>query len=411
MKLFRALGALALVLLLPVQLPKGMSAVRAAPAPSDVARVVRGTVSPRTTLAALLDKSLPRAGVHALVEAARPVYNLARISTGRPFALALAPDGLVTFFTYGIDELRTLRVRRVGETLRADIVERSFDVKVETIAGSIRSSLFGAVVAAGEDDQLALDLAEVFAWDVDFNTELQRGDSFRVAVEKLSLDGRFVRYGRILGAEFQRGERLLRAVRFEASRGTGYYAPDGTPLRKQFLRSPLRFDRVSSGYSASRFHPILQRFTSHFGIDFAAATGTPVNAAADGVVVAAGVMDGFGNAVKLRHPNGIETLYGHLSRIGARVGQRVSQGAPIGAVGQTGLATGPHLHYAMFRGGQYTNPMKIESAPAEPIPDDERPAFRAASASAIRMIEAVAAPLRAYVEPDNTRRPAPTRRQ
>ncbi len=394
MKLFPALGALALVLL-PVQLPQGMSEIRAAPVLGDATQLLRGTVSPRTTLAALLDKSISRAEVHALVEAARPVYNLARISSGRPFALALGPDGLVSVFSYGIDELKTLRVRRVGEALRAEILERRFDTRIQTITGSVRSSLFGAVMAAGEEDQLALDLAEIFAWDIDFNTELQRGDSFRVAVEKLWLDGRLVRYGRILGAEFQRGEKTLRAVRFEASRGAGYYAPDGTPLRKQFLRSPLRFDRVSSGYSAARFHPILQRFTTHFGIDFAAPTGTPVNAAADGVVAAAGVMEGFGNAVKLRHPNGIETLYGHLSRIGARPGQRVTQGTPIGAVGQTGLATGPHLHYAMFRGGQYANPMKVQSAPAEPIPDDERTAFLRASASAVRLIEAVAAPPRA----------------
>ena len=410
MKLFRALGALALVLL-PVQLAKGMSDVRTAPEPSSAARVLRGTVSPRTTLAALLDRSLSRADLHALVEAARPVYNLARISAGRPFGLALGPDGLLSVFSYGIDELRTLRVRRIGERLRAEILERRFDTRIQTIAGSVRSSLFGAIVAAGEEDQLALDLAEIFAWDIDFNTELQRGDSFRVAVEKLSLDGRFVRYGRILGAEFQRGGKTLRAVRFETSRGAGYYAPDGTPLRKQFLRSPLRFTRVSSGYSSARFHPILQRFTTHFGIDFAAPAGTPVNAAADGVVAATGVMEGFGNAVRLRHPNGIETLYGHLSVIGTRPGQRVAQGAPIGAVGQTGLATGPHLHYAMFRSGQYTNPMKAESAPAEPIPDDERPAFLRASSAAVRLVEAVAAPLPVSAGLANARPPAPNRRQ
>src|SRR5262249_48850390 len=160
---------------------------------------------------------------------------------------------------------------------------REYDVKVESVSGSIRSSLFAAIDAMGEQDQLALDLADIFAWDVDFNTEVQRGDSFRVSVEKLSLDGRVLRYGRILAAEFVRGTRTLQAVRFESNGEPGSYAPDGSPLRKQFLRSPLRFSRVSSGYSAARFHPILNVYTAHPGIDFAAPEGTPVNASADGI--------------------------------------------------------------------------------------------------------------------------------
>jgi murein DD-endopeptidase MepM/ murein hydrolase activator NlpD len=317
------------------------------------------------------------------------VYDLRRISTGSPYALALAADGAMEGFSYGIDDLRLLRVRRSAEgELRADILTRQYDVRVDSVLGSVSSSLFAALEDAGEQDQLALDLADVFAWDVDFNTEVRRGDSFRVCVEKLLLDGRHVRYGRILAAEFRNGPRTLRAVRFEGERGAGYYAPDGTPLRKAFLRSPLRFTRISSGYSSARFHPILQRTTTHLGIDYAAPTGTPVNASADGVVTLAGSNEGLGQCVRLRHANGFETMYGHLSRILVRPGQRVAQGTPIGEVGATGLATGPHLHYAMFRSGSYANPLTIQLPPAEPVPEEERADFLRERDAALRLLAA-----------------------
>ena len=278
-------------------------------------------------------------------------------------------------FTYGIDELRTLRVVRDGNDLRADVLARQYETRVETVGGTIESSLFGAIEASGEEDQLALDLADIYAWDVDFNTEIQRGDSFRVAVEKLSLDGAFARYGRILAAEFVRGDRVLRAFRHEGAGGAGYYDAEGRPLRKAFLRSPLRFTRISSRFSRSRLHPVLHVRRAHLGVDYAAPSGTPVAAAADGVVSAAGWMGGYGRTVKIRHPNGYETLYGHLSRIDVRPGQRVAQGARVGAVGATGLATGPHLDYRMSRDGQFVDPLRLESPPAEPVPENERLAF------------------------------------
>lgn len=394
MRVFPASGALVL-LLLPIDFPERMSEVQAAPAPPQ--KTIRGLVSRNATLGGLLDDVLTPARIHDLVTAARPVYDLARLLTGRPYGVAVREDGLLTGFSYGIDELHTLRVRRIGEQLQADIVARRYDVRAASVAGVIRSSLFGAIEDAREQDQLALDLADIFAWDVDFNTELQRGDSFRVSVEKLWLDGRFVKYGRILAAELKNGSRTLQAVRFEGARGAGYYAPDGASLRKAFLRSPLRFTRISSGYTGARFHPILQKTTSHLGIDYAAPLGTPVSASADGVVALAGFGDGMGNTVRLRHANGFVTQYGHLSRILVRIGQRVAQGTPIGLVGATGLATGPHLHYAMFRNGGYANPLRVQLPPAEPIPDEEREAFLTARSAALRLL-AQAAPRLALAE-------------
>jgi murein DD-endopeptidase MepM/ murein hydrolase activator NlpD len=348
-----------------------------APPPAPL-RIVEGTVTRNSTLERLLGETLRPDAIHHLVMAARPLYDLAQLSVGRPFQLALTPDGLLAAFSYGIDELRTLRVRRNGDGLEAVVVTRVYDTRVETTHGVISSSLFGAIEEIGEEDQLALDLAAIFEWDVDFNTELQKGDSFRVAVEKQYLDGRFSRYGRILAAELVRGERAIPAVRFEGGGKVEYYSPQGLPLRKTLLRSPLKFSRISSGFSRSRLHPILHVRRPHLGVDFAAPTGTPVRAAADGVVTLAGWQGGYGKTVRLRHGRGLETLYGHLSRIHVRPGQRVEQGALIGAVGSTGLSTAPHLDYRTVKDGVFVNPLKIQPPPPEPISASLRPAFNQA---------------------------------
>jgi murein DD-endopeptidase MepM/ murein hydrolase activator NlpD len=383
--LLRASGALAL-LLLPIDLPERMAqAFQAAPSPN---RALRGQVAKKATLGGILDDVLSPPRIHELVETARPVYDLRRLDAGRPYRVSIRPDGQLEGFSYGIDDLKTLRVLRRQGRLEAEIVERRYDVNIEHVTGTVRSSLFGAIEDAGEQDQLALDLADIFAWDVDFNTEVQPGDSFTVGVEKLRLDGRFVRYGRILAAEFRNGPRTLQALRYEAQSGPGYYAPNGTPLRKAFLRSPLKFTRISSGFTGARFHPILGRTTAHYGIDYAAPLGTPVNASADGVVTLAGFDQGLGNTVKLRHPNGFETQYGHLSKLLARQGQRVTQGTPIGLVGSTGLSTGPHLHYIMFRNGAYANPLRVQLPPAEPIPDEARADFERVRTVAMRLLNA-----------------------
>jgi murein DD-endopeptidase MepM/ murein hydrolase activator NlpD len=340
-------------------------------------RVLKGKVGRNTTLGGLLSEALSPSGVHTLVEAARPVYDLARLSVGHPFGVTFGPDGLLAAFTYGIDELRTLHVVRRNGAYQAEVLTRTYEVRPSVVHGLITSSLYGAVSDAGEEDQLAVDLAEIFAWDVDFNTELRKGDSFRVAVEKLYLDDRFVRYGRVSSAELVRGPRVVRALYFESQNGPGYYTPEGTPLRKAFLRSPLKFSRISSGFTHARFHPILKTMRPHLGVDYAAPVGTPVRASGDGVVTLAGWSGGYGKTVKIRHPNGYQTLYGHLSRINVKAGQRVAQAEIIGAVGTTGRSTGPHLDYRMIKNGTFVDPRKLKSPPAEPITARERGAFEA----------------------------------
>jgi len=389
MRLLSAAGALA-ILLLPTQIPSFLdqAPAPAKPAPAAPSRLLQGTIRRNATLAGLLGEVVSPAVVHALVETARPLYDLARLSVGRPFSLSLTPNGMLMAFSYGIDELRTLHIRRQGDSLQAEVVTRSYDTRVEAVRGEIVSSLFGAVEDAGEEDQLAVDLAAIFEWDVDFNTELQKGDSFRVAVEKLSLDGQFARYGAILSAELLRGERLLRAVRFDTARGPDYFSPDGLSLRKEFLRSPLKFSRISSRFSRSRLHPVLNVRRPHLGVDFAAPEGTAVRAAAAGLVIEAGWSGGFGKLVRIRHGRGMETLYGHLSRIAVRAGQRVEQGATLGAVGATGLATGPHLDYRTIKNGAFVNPLTIQPPPADPIPAAARVAFEATRDRELALLDA-----------------------
>jgi murein DD-endopeptidase MepM/ murein hydrolase activator NlpD len=377
----RSLGKLAAALAI-VLFPRTL-VIDLPPAPiqrvqAEALRELAGTITRNATLESLLGETLGNAGIHQLVQAARPMHDLARLTVGQPFRLTVGPDGVLAAFSYGIDELRTLHVRRNGTSLDAQVETRTYDTRVETVSGVITSSLFGAVEDAGEEDLLAVDLAAIFEWDVDFNTELQKGDSFRLAVEKQFLEGRFSRYGSILSAELLRGDRVLRAVRFVADKGPEYFTPEGLPLRKTFLRSPLKFTRISSGFTRARFHPVLKTMRPHLGIDYAAPTGTPVRAAADGTVVLAGWSGGYGRTVRIRHGRGLETLYGHLSRIAVKNGQHVQQGALIGAVGSTGLATGPHLDYRTLRNGVYVNPLTIQPPPAEPVPASARAAFEIA---------------------------------
>ncbi|HVO10419.1 MAG TPA: peptidoglycan DD-metalloendopeptidase family protein [Vicinamibacteria bacterium] len=380
MKTLTLLATTLALLLLPTRLPRWLDSVP--PLAREPLRrlsgtVVRGTVVRNDTIAALLSGTVQPSLVAQMVSASRPVYDLARIAAGRPFEVSLGPDGLFRAFSYGIDELRTLRVARTEGRLVAEVLAREYETRTRVVSGTVESSLFGAVEDAGEGDQLALDIADIFAWDVDFHTELQRGDGFRVVVEKQYLDGTMARYGHVLAAEFVRGERVLRAVRFASGGAAGYYDPSGRPLRKAFLRSPLRFTRISSRFSHARLHPILGVYRPHLGVDYAAPAGTPVQAAGDGVVVAAGWLGGYGRTVRLRHPNGYETLYGHLSQISVRAGQRVAQGQRIGAVGATGLATGPHLDYRMALNGRFVDPLRLKSPQAEPIAQSQRKAFAA----------------------------------
>lgn len=280
---------------------------------------------------------------------------------GRPLSLS---------FLAGRDTLVT--VAPDGDGYRASEAVAPLETRVAMRSSVIRSSLFAASDAAGIPDAIAMQLADVFSGDVDFYRDLRQGDRFTVVYEMYMLRGRPVRAGRLLAAEFVNQGRTLRAIHYQ----TSYYAPDGKSLRKAFLRYPLEFSRVSSGFGMRR-HPIRGGWRAHKGIDYAAPTGTRVRAVADGLVEYAGRKGGYGNVVILRHNGQYSTVYGHLSRIMVRRGARVAQNDTIGLVGATGWATGPHLHYEFRIAGQARNPLAIAMPAAQPVPRQQLPAFEA----------------------------------
>jgi murein DD-endopeptidase MepM/ murein hydrolase activator NlpD len=242
-------------------------------------------------------------------------------------------------------------------------------VRTSRLHGEITSSLFKTINDLGASDQVALQLAEVFRYDIDFAQELQPGDTFTIVLEKVWRDGKFLRDGEITAAEFVNNGKAYRAVRYILPDGHHeYYTPAGQSIRRAFLRAPVDFSRISSGFGL-RWHPILNRLRAHQGIDYAAPVGTPVHAAGDGRISFRGLQGGYGNVLAIEHGSGVETVYGHLSRFAssAGIGRHVRQGDIIGFVGMTGLATGPHLHYEYRIGGIHRNPASVKSMPAEPL--------------------------------------------
>ena len=257
-------------------------------------------------------------------------------------------------------------------------------------SGEIVSSLFGATDAVGIPDAIAIQLAEVFSSDIDFHRDLRKGDRFSVVYESIMHNGRHLRSGRILAVEFINNKKTYEAFWFQDEGGKGaYYTADGQSLHKAFLRSPLEFSRISSGFSNARKHPILQKMRAHKGIDYAAPTGTRVRAVADAVVEFAGRQGGYGNLIILKHKASYSTAYGHLSKFAPNIrkGTRVSQGETIGFVGQTGLATGPHLHYEFRVKGQQVNPTMASLPIAEPLEASQLAPFKLAIAPLLSYLE------------------------
>jgi murein DD-endopeptidase MepM/ murein hydrolase activator NlpD len=304
-----------------------------------------------------------------LVRAARPVYDLSRVRAGNEVKIARSAHGALRGLSYQIDPDHVLHITSTGNEFEAEIEKVPYAIAAEGVSGQVQDSLMQAVEDAGEHDELALRIADIFGWDVDFNTETRRGDTFEAVVEKKSLYGQFQDYGRILAAEYRNGNHTYQAVLFHDPEGRpAYYAPSGKSLKKAFLRSPLRFAaRITSRFSYHRFHPILKRYRPHLGIDYGAPVGSAVQAVADGRVVFVGWHGESGKEVKIRHAMGYETYYLHLSRILVKVGESVEQGQLIARTGSTGLATGPHLDFRITQHGRFRNFLALNLPPAESV--------------------------------------------
>ncbi|MCF8149904.1 MAG: M23 family metallopeptidase [Sulfuritalea sp.] len=312
--------------------------------------------------------------------------NLFRqLSPGKNLTAWTGPQGELQSLVFPLNggKDQALVVERRDEGLSISEQTLPLETQVVTKSAEISYSLFGAADAAGIPDAIAMQLADIFGGDIDFHRDLRKGDRFAVIYESLNYLGRAVRSGRILAAEFTNDGTTYKAAWYSdpasGENGGGYYAADGKNIRKAFLRSPLEFSRITSGFTSARFHPVLKKWRAHKGIDYGAPTGTRIKATGDGVVEFAGRMGGYGNAIILRHQSSYTTLYGHLSRIapGLRKGSRVSQGNIIGFVGATGLASGPHLHYEFRVSGVHKNPLAMALPSAPPLTSQQLTLFKA----------------------------------
>jgi murein DD-endopeptidase MepM/ murein hydrolase activator NlpD len=287
-------------------------------------------------------------------------------------------DGDIKELTRKVSETQTLDVVLKDSGFEAKMIDNPVETRVRTARATIDSSLFQAAGAADISDTVALKLANVFAWDIDFVLDIREGDRFTAVYQQIFQDGKYLRDGEVLAAEFVNNGKVYRAVRFVTDGHAGYYTPAGLAMRKAFLRAPLEFTRVSSAFNPHRKHPILNLIRGHMGTDYAAPIGTPVHAAGDGHVSFAGQRGGYGNAIVLTHGANVSTLYGHMSRFARNihVGTRVQQGEVIGYVGMTGLATGPHLHYEYLTNGVHRNPQTVQLPGAEPLRAQDLQTFR-----------------------------------
>ena len=356
-----------------------------APPPAPESQVSEGVILRGKTLSEMLrgDGATPQS-IHQIALALKGRFNFRKAMPGHSYRIVLDASGNVQEFRYYVSPTQSFTATRVGGELRVSGEEGDLEARSTRIAGVITSSLYQSITNLGEDGSLARDFADIFAWDVDFQRRVRPGDSFQILYERLyrEVAGRdtYVRPGRILAARFQGESGDYTAVYFESRDGHGgYYRPDGASVEGEFLMAPLRHARITSSFSAARRHPILKITRPHRGVDYAASIGTPVLAVADGVVTQRSWAGGNGNLVQIRHENGYVSFYAHLSRYadGLRVGDRVEQKQVIGYVGQTGLATGPHVCFRVQRNGKYVDPSRLKMPAGIPIARAQVPAFRA----------------------------------
>jgi murein DD-endopeptidase MepM/ murein hydrolase activator NlpD len=319
-----------------------------------------------------------------------------RLLPGTEFRGVLSPGGRLETLQVIFDRRNEVHLTAGPDGITAERIERPLESEVIRLEGVVESSLFGAVEAAGGGAELAVRMAQIYQWDIDFLRDLRKGDRFVVVADRQSVEGEFFGWGTIFAARFVNGKRTLDAVVYPDDNGRlGYYDLEGHPLRKQFLRSPLKFSRVTSRFSKNRYHPVLKRRMPHYGVDYGAPVGTPVRATADGTVTLAGRNGGGGNMLTVRHTNGYETNYLHLSRYGKAVrrGVRVSQGQVIGYVGSTGLSTGPHLDYRVKLNGRWINPLTISSPPVKPLLEERLQRYLAHALAILTLIDGGPTPI------------------
>ncbi|WP_224364030.1 M23 family metallopeptidase [Hyalangium versicolor] len=377
-----------------------LAALLAAPlaSASYTYQVKNRRIEPRQTLAgALHEAALPDEQVEAVISALEGVFDFRKSRPGDQFRLVMR-EGVLDFFDYRQSAVDEWQVRRDGDKYVGSKRTIEVEKQVSLVSLEISSSLYEAALAAGEDPSIGVVLADVFAWDIDFYRDTRKGDKARALVEKFVSKGRVLRYGEVLAAAYEGGlVGKKRVFRYQpGNEQANYFQEDGSSARKTFLKSPLKYAHITSTFG-SRFHPVLQYVKNHNGVDYGTPVGTPVWAVADGTVTKAQNTGAGGNTVCVRHINGLETCYLHLSKYGAgvRAGSRVSQKQVIAYSGNTGRSTGPHLHFALKRNGQFVNPLNQKYPRAEPLPKSELSGFLARAKELASQLDAVSASMAA----------------
>jgi murein DD-endopeptidase MepM/ murein hydrolase activator NlpD len=330
------------------------------------------TLRPRTTMGEVLsDYGFSPSEVQTLYDQTKPVFDLRRVRAGQPLRVYAGPDGKVMRLEYDLDEINYLSINRNDGRFEAALKTHPVETRVGMTGGTIEESPILAFNQLGEEDILALAFAELFAWDVDFYIDIRMGDTFKVIFEKKYIQGKFAGYGHILAAELTNQGRVLQAFFYSPpdTQKPEFYDAEGKSLKKEFIKSPIKFARITSRFSHSRLHPIHKVYRAHYGVDYAAPVGTPAQATADGTVIFAGWNGASGRMVRIRHMNAYETLYLHLRSFGPgiRIGAKVKSGDIVGYVGSSGESTGPHLDYRIKLRGSYINPLSYRFKPVEPL--------------------------------------------
>lgn len=330
--------------------------------------------------------------VQQVVDASKGIFDVRAIRAGQAYT-TISDTSRLRYWIYEKDLVSYFIFDFTDSLPKVQRFDRPIETHVRSLGGVINSSLFKTVLDAGATQELAVRLAGVFDWTVDFFS-IQKGDFFRVVYEEKTVEGKPYGTGKIIAAEFFHRSKSYYAILWENGKANQYYNEKGESMRKRYLKAPLEYSRISSNFSSSRLHPVLKTRRPHLGVDYAAPTGTPIRAIGDGVVLEAGYRGGNGNFVKLKHSKNHATGYLHMSRIapGVRNGARVSQGQVIGYVGSTGLSTGPHLCFRFWENGVQVNPNRIQTPPADPLPEKDRAAYNAHRDSVMVLLNKVELP-------------------
>lgn len=354
-------------------------------------RWVEHKVKSGESLAKIFQKQdLKPALLHKIVNSDKKAKNLANIKPGETIRFGINDEGQLQKLILQRDKINSLHITGDGEKYRAEELNREVETRLATASGVIESSLFVDGQKQGLSDAQIMEMAAIFGWDIDFALEIRQGDSFNLIYEEQYLDGEKFRNGPILAAEFRNRGTLYQAIRYESKPGEySYFDPEGRSKKRAFIRTPVKFARISSGFNPKRWHPVLKKWRSHKGVDYAARTGTPVKATGSGKVTFIGKKGGYGKVIFIRHGGKYTTVYGHLSKFSRKLknGSKVKQGQIIGYVGSTGLASGPHLHYEFRVNGVHRNPLTVKLPKSDPLPKKQLKDFKQQTADLVAMLD------------------------